>query len=155
MSDTDTSCYINTPHGNTHTLSTCIAHTLFFSFPCHTANGTRRAVKGSAGKNRTAKAAQDFSWTEFAQPLTAPECGVTFADRKEKKRIPTQKNTKTHFLTRRKAVLSILNLKPSCFFFSLLFCVFFRKYETRIFAWIALKFCNLVPGYYLVLTLHF
>jgi hypothetical protein len=71
MSDTDTSCYVNTLHRNTPTLSTCIAHTLFFSFPCHTANGTRRAVKGSAGKNRTAKAAQDFSWTELAQPLTA------------------------------------------------------------------------------------
>lgn len=47
-------------------------------------HGTRRAVKGSSGKNRTASLCGFFR-SELAKPLTASECGVTFADRKEKK----------------------------------------------------------------------
>lgn len=126
MSDTDTSCYVNTLHRNTPTLSTCIAHTLFFSFPCHTANGTRRAVKGSAGKNRTAKAAQDFSWTELAQPLTAPECGVTFADRKEKRRtyVNTTKHKDTFFNTQEKPSYPFLTSNLHVFSFPYCFLSF-------------------------------
>lgn len=97
-----------------------------YSFPCHTANGTRRAVKGSAGKNRTAKAAQDFSWTELAQPLTAPECGVTFADRKEKRRtyVNTTKHKDTFFNTQEKPSYPFLTSNLPVFSFPYCFLSF-------------------------------
>jgi hypothetical protein len=126
MSDTDTSCYVNTLHRNTPTLSTCIAHTLFFFFPCLFRNGIRRTVKGTDWKNRTAKAAQDFSWTELAQPLTAPECGVTFADRKEKRYtyVNTTKYKDTFFNTQKKSSYPFLTSNLPVFSFPYCFLSF-------------------------------
>lgn len=155
MSDTDTSCYVNTLHRNTPTLSTCIAHTLFSLFPAiqPTEHGERSRVQ--PGKPHS-ESCSGFSWTELAQPLTAPECGVTFADRKEKRRtyVNTTKHKDTLFNTQEKPSYPFLTSNLPVFLFPIVFCLF-RKYGTRIFAWIALKFRNLVPGYYLVLTLHF
>ena len=67
-----------------HTVLTRCMDTHFFLFSLLSLNGTRKAVKGSDGKNRTAKLLRIFFRTEPAKPLTASQCEVTFADRKKK-----------------------------------------------------------------------
>lgn len=79
MSDTDTSCYVNTLHRNTPTLTDCTAQTLFSLFPMLQTNGTRRKSQGYGRKKPHSGAAQDFFKSGLAQPLTLTECGVTFA----------------------------------------------------------------------------
>lgn len=85
------------------------------------------------GKNRTAKAAQDFSWTELAQPLTAPECGVTFADRKEKRRtyVNTTKHKDTFFNTQEKPSYPFLTSNLPVFSFPYCFLSFSGSTEPR------------------------
>jgi hypothetical protein len=79
MSDKDTSCYIYTPHGDTHSDNTQHSHTLFSFFPAipTTEHGEQSRVRAEKPHS---EAAQDFFRSELAKPLTASECGVTFAD---------------------------------------------------------------------------
>ena len=76
--------YIHIPHGDTHNAGTLHSHTLFSLFPAisSTEHGERSRVRAEKPHS---EAAQDFFRAELAKPLTASECGVTFADRKEKK----------------------------------------------------------------------
>ncbi len=84
MSDKDTSCYINTYRMGIHTaLTHCIAtHFFLFSLPFSQRN--TESCQGFERKKPHSEAAQDFFRSELAKPLTASECGVTFADRKRK-----------------------------------------------------------------------
>ena len=65
-------------------LTHCIATHFFSFFPAipTTEHGERSRVRAEKPHS---EAAQDFFRSELAKPLTASECGVTFADRKEKK----------------------------------------------------------------------
>jgi hypothetical protein len=65
-------------------LTHCIAtHFFLFSLPFPQRN--TESGQGFERKKPHSEAAQDFFRSELAKPLTASECGVTFADRKEKK----------------------------------------------------------------------
>jgi len=56
--------------------------THFFPLPFHQRN--TESGQGFERKKPHSEAAQDFFRSELAKPLTASECGVTFADRKRK-----------------------------------------------------------------------
>ena len=80
MSDTDTSCYVYTPHGQAHMVSGSMdPHIISFPLPLPQRN--TESCQGDGREKPHSLAAQDFSRSGLAQPLTASECGVTFADR--------------------------------------------------------------------------
>ena len=64
----------------THSIAT---HFFLFSLPFPQRN--TESGQGFERKKPHSEVAQDFFRSELAKPLTASECGVTFADRKEKK----------------------------------------------------------------------
>ncbi|WP_350011500.1 hypothetical protein, partial [Phocaeicola dorei] len=59
------------------------SHTFFLFFLPFPQRNTESG-QGFERKKPHSEAAQDFFRSELAKPLTASECGVTFADRKEK-----------------------------------------------------------------------
>lgn len=68
------------PHGNTHSANTLYSHTLFFLFSLPFPQRNTESGQGFERKKPHSEAAQDFFRSELAKPLTASECGVTFAD---------------------------------------------------------------------------
>ena len=85
MSDKDTSCYIYTYRMGIHTALTHYIATHFFLFSLPFPQRNTESGQGFERKKPHSEAAQYFFRSELAKPLTASECGVTFADRKEKK----------------------------------------------------------------------
>ena len=67
------------PHGNTHSTNTLHSHTFFLFFLPFPQRNTESG-QGFERKKPHSEAAQDFFRSELAKPLTASECGVTFAD---------------------------------------------------------------------------
>ncbi|MEO3601267.1 hypothetical protein ABG839_25125, partial [Phocaeicola vulgatus] len=55
-----------------------------FPFPLPFQQRNTESGQGFGRKKPHSEAAQDFFRSELAQPLTAPECGVTFAAEREK-----------------------------------------------------------------------